>query len=41
MARTVPKSGDLSDVGKYRGIALSAIAVKIANNLILQNSTSA
>ena len=31
----VPKSGDLSDVGNYRGIALSAIAAKIANKMIL------
>ena len=31
----IPKSGDLSDVGNYRGIALSPIAAKIANKMIL------
>ena len=31
----IPKDGDLSDTNNYRGIALSAIAAKIANKLIL------
>ena len=31
----VPKSGDLSNEGNYRGIALSAIAAKITNKMIL------
>ena len=33
--KPLPKSGDLSDVGNYRGITLSAIAAKITNKLIL------
>ena len=31
----IPKDGDLSDTNNYRGIALSAVAAKIANKLIL------
>ena len=31
----IPKSGDLSDVGNYRGIALSAIAAKLVNKMLL------
>ena len=31
----IPKTGDLSKVGNYRGIALSLIAAKIANKLLL------
>ena len=31
----IPKSGDLSNVGNYRGIALSAIAAKIVNKMLL------
>ena len=30
-----PKSGNLEDVGNYRGIALSAIAAKMTNKMIL------
>ena len=30
-----PKSGNLKDVGNYRGIALSAIAAKLMNEIIL------
>lgn len=33
--KPLPKAGDLSDVGNYRGIALSAIAAKITNKMIL------
>ena len=33
--KPLPKSGDLSDVGNYRGITLSAIAAKVTNKLIL------
>ena len=33
--KPLPKSGDLSDEGNYRGITLSAIAAKITNKLIL------
>ena len=32
---TLPKDGDLSDTNNYRGIALSAIAAKLTNKLIL------
>ena len=32
---TVPKTGDLSDTNNYRGIALSSIAAKTTNKLIL------
>ena len=32
---TIPKSGDLTDINNYRGIALSSIAAKITNKLIL------
>ena len=31
----IPKSGDLSNVGNYRGIALSAIAAKLVNKMLL------
>ena len=31
----IPKDGDLSDTNNYRGIALSAVAAKITNKLIL------
>jgi len=34
----IQKSGDRSDEGDYRGIALSAIAAKIANKMILNKS---
>ena len=32
---TIPKSGDLSNTNNYRGIALSSIAAKVTNKLIL------
>ena len=31
----IPKTGDLSEVGNYRGIALSPIAAKITNKMLL------
>ena len=32
----IPKSGDLSDTGNYRGISLSAVIAKVVNKMILQ-----
>ena len=32
---TIPKSGDLTGTNNYRGIALSATAAKLTNNLML------
>ena len=32
----IPKSGNLNEVDNYRGIALSAIAQKITNTIILR-----
>ena len=31
----IPKPGDLSDTGNYRGIALSAVMAKLTNKMIL------
>ena len=31
----IPKSGNLEEVGNYRGIALSAVIAKIINNMLL------
>ena len=31
----IPKSGNLEEVGNYRGNALSAVIVKIINNMLL------
>ena len=33
--KPLPKSGDLSNEGNYRGIALSAIAAKVTNKMLL------
>ena len=33
----IPKTGELSEVGNYRGVALSPIAAKIANKMLLNH----
>ena len=36
----IPKTGDLSDTGNYRGISLSSIVAKVVNKMILNRIQS-